>query len=131
MKDIFNNFSDYEFVALDKEARHCDITSNVNDMTGKTHSLRELIEQISRARLVISVDTGILHLASAMGKPSISIFGPTDPVFVAKHYPTVAIDAGHLNRKSNPLRKSLGVDIFNMYIDAHIDQFMVVPHEAI
>jgi lipopolysaccharide heptosyltransferase I len=42
-------------------------------------SLRELVPYLRRARLVVSGDSGPLHLASACGVPAVGIFGPTDP----------------------------------------------------
>ncbi|QNI34792.1 glycosyltransferase family 9 protein [Alloacidobacterium dinghuense] len=42
-------------------------------------TLDELIALTRRASLVIAGDTGPLHLASALGKPVVGIFGPTDP----------------------------------------------------
>lgn len=39
----------------------------------------QLIALIRRAQLVIAGDTGPLHLASALGRPVVGIFGPTDP----------------------------------------------------
>ena len=42
-------------------------------------SISELIAVTRRAALVIGGDTGPLHLASALGRPVVGIFGPTDP----------------------------------------------------
>jgi heptosyltransferase I len=42
-------------------------------------ALDELIALTRRSSLVIAGDTGPLHLASALGKPVVGIFGPTDP----------------------------------------------------
>jgi heptosyltransferase-1 len=42
-------------------------------------TLTELVAITRRAALVIAGDTGPLHLASALGKPVVAIFGPTDP----------------------------------------------------
>ena len=42
-------------------------------------ALTELIAITRRAALVIAGDTGPLHLASALGRPVVAIFGPTDP----------------------------------------------------
>lgn len=39
-----------------------------------------LIDATRRATAVIGVDSGPLHLAAALGKPGVAIFGPTDPV---------------------------------------------------
>lgn len=47
-------------------------------LAGRT-PLRELCALVSRARLVISADTGIAHLAVAYGTPSVTIFGPEPP----------------------------------------------------
>lgn len=38
-----------------------------------------LIHATRRAAAVLGVDSGPLHLAAALGKPGIAIFGPTDP----------------------------------------------------
>ncbi len=42
-------------------------------------TLSELIAITRRAALAIGGDTGPLHLACALGKPVVGIFGPTDP----------------------------------------------------
>jgi lipopolysaccharide heptosyltransferase I len=42
-------------------------------------SLGPLLALLRRARFVVSADTGPLHLASAIGAPTIGLFGPTDP----------------------------------------------------
>jgi heptosyltransferase I len=41
--------------------------------------MADLIAVTRRATLAIAGDTGPLHLASALGKPVVGIFGPTDP----------------------------------------------------
>ncbi|MGC1462344.1 MAG: glycosyltransferase family 9 protein, partial [Terracidiphilus sp.] len=42
-------------------------------------SLQELIALTRRAALFVAGDTGPLHLACALGRPVIGIYGPTDP----------------------------------------------------
>ena len=42
-------------------------------------SLQQLIAVTRRAALVIAGDTGPLHLACALGRPVVGIYGPTDP----------------------------------------------------
>lgn len=42
-------------------------------------TFRQLIWLISRCRAVVSGDTLVLHLADAVGVPSLGLFGPTDP----------------------------------------------------
>jgi heptosyltransferase-1 len=42
-------------------------------------SVEGLIGVTRRARAVVGVDSGPLHLAAALGKPGVALFGPTDP----------------------------------------------------
>ncbi|MDZ7640005.1 MAG: glycosyltransferase family 9 protein [Bryobacterales bacterium] len=42
-------------------------------------SLAGLIDATRRATAVVGVDSGPLHLAAALGKPGVALFGPTDP----------------------------------------------------
>ncbi len=42
-------------------------------------TIGQLIELTRRMHLAIGGDTGPLHLASALGKPCVGIYGPTDP----------------------------------------------------
>jgi len=44
-----------------------------------TSSLAELTALLRRASLVVAGDTGPLHLAAALGRPVVALFGPTDP----------------------------------------------------
>ena len=47
-------------------------------LTGRT-TLPELIALMRRARLMISNDSGPMHIAVAVGTPVVALFGPTDP----------------------------------------------------
>jgi len=48
------------------------------NLAGKT-SLGEAVALIARADAVVSNDSGLLHIASALNRPVIAIYGPTDP----------------------------------------------------
>jgi ADP-heptose:LPS heptosyltransferase len=50
----------------------------VTDLTGRT-SLTRLIDVVGGAVLVVCGDTGVAHLASAFGRPSVVLFGPIAP----------------------------------------------------
>lgn len=48
------------------------------DLTGQT-SLGEMIEWIRLSELVVTNDTGPMHIAAALGKKIVAVFGPTEP----------------------------------------------------
>ena len=48
------------------------------DLTGQA-SLPEMIEWIRLGDLMVTNDTGPMHVAAALGKPVVALFGPTDP----------------------------------------------------
>jgi len=43
-------------------------------------SIEELIAQLRECRLLLTNDTGTMHLAALLGIPSVSIFGSTEPL---------------------------------------------------
>ncbi len=47
-------------------------------LAGRT-TLRELAACLERARLVVSNDTGVLHVAAALRRPIVGLYGPTSP----------------------------------------------------
>jgi lipopolysaccharide heptosyltransferase II len=47
-------------------------------LTGETN-IDELLAVLARCDLVISGDSGPLHMAVALGRPTVSLYGPTDP----------------------------------------------------
>lgn len=42
-------------------------------------TLEEVARVLAGAKFVISVDTGLSHLTAALGRPNITLYGPTDP----------------------------------------------------
>jgi len=49
------------------------------NLCGRT-SLPEMIEWVRRSDLMISNDTGPMHVAAALNRPLVAIFGPTEPL---------------------------------------------------
>lgn len=60
-------------------------------------NLHELASWLSTARLYIGNDSGITHLAAAVGVPVVVIFGPTDPAVWAPRGDRVRVVSGKLD----------------------------------
>ncbi len=52
--------------------------TSVLNLGGRT-SLRELAALYKRAALLVTTDSGPMHIAAAVGTPVVALFGPTDP----------------------------------------------------
>ena len=63
--------------------------SGAVDLTGA--DLRDAILALGAASVAISNDSGLLHVAAALGTPSIGIFGPTSPWHWAPLNPLAAV----------------------------------------
>jgi heptosyltransferase-2 len=54
-----------------------DAADRLVDLVGRT-SLGALVGVAARTRVVVSNDSGAMHLAAAVGRPVVALFGPTD-----------------------------------------------------
>ena len=54
------------------------------DLSGKT-TPADLAALIRRAEVAVTNDSGSMHLAVSLGKPMVSIFGPTNPVHIGPY----------------------------------------------
>ncbi len=61
-------------------------------------SIERTIALLSRCRLVVSNDTGIMHLAAAIGVPTVGLFGPNTP----RHWAPVGPRAAYVYETSAP-----------------------------
>ncbi|MBI4341006.1 MAG: lipopolysaccharide heptosyltransferase II [Candidatus Omnitrophica bacterium] len=59
--------------ALQRQMRHPALR-----LDGQT-TLRQLAACLEQAHLVVSNDTGVLHIAAALGRPVVALYGPTSP----------------------------------------------------
>jgi heptosyltransferase-2 len=62
---------------------------NIRDLTGS--DLRNAILALAAADVAVSNDSGLLHVAAALGTPAIGIFGPTSPYHWAPLNPLAAV----------------------------------------
>ncbi len=60
------------------------LAPGVVNLAGET-SLSELAALMSRAALCVTNDSGPMHLAVALGRPVVGVFGPTDPVWAGPY----------------------------------------------
>jgi heptosyltransferase-2 len=61
----------------------------VRDLTG--HDLRNAILALAAATTAVTNDSGLMHIAAAVGTPTVAIFGPTSPWHWAPLNPIAAI----------------------------------------
>ena len=72
---LFGSAGDHEVArSIQGKARNALV-----DLTGET-TLREAISLIARCRLFVSNDSGLMHVAGALGTPTVAIFGSTNPL---------------------------------------------------
>ncbi len=97
-KKLITIMGDFHFVVLGgKEDLFCEElkkidSSRVENLAGKL-TLVESCAMISKAQLVISADTGLLHVADVMGVKALSLMGPTAFGFTTgKQIITVEVD---------------------------------------
>lgn len=67
-----------DFPVTEEMVKRASKHGRVLNLAGKTN-LRELAAVFSAADLVLSTDTGPMHLAAAVGAPLVALFGPTAP----------------------------------------------------
>ncbi|HEX5444190.1 MAG TPA: lipopolysaccharide heptosyltransferase II [Pirellulales bacterium] len=60
------------------------LAPGARDLSGRT-SLGEMMALIRRAALCVTNDSGSMHLAVALNRPVVSIFGPTNPVLTGPY----------------------------------------------
>ena len=58
--------------------------NRVVDLTGRT-TIPEMVEWLRVCSLVITNDTGPMHIAAAVDTPIVAMFGPTDPQFTGPY----------------------------------------------
>jgi heptosyltransferase I len=55
------------------------IATGAIDLTGRT-TLRQLVALLEGAAVVIANDSGPMHIAAALARPLVTLFGPTNPI---------------------------------------------------
>jgi len=75
-------------IGSDRERAVCDdvakLAPGAVNLAGET-TLSELAALICRSAIGVTNDSGPMHLAVALGRPVVSVFGPTDPVWAGPY----------------------------------------------
>ncbi len=75
-------------IGSDRDRAVCDAVAaaapGVVNLAGET-TLTELAALIRRSAVCLSNDSGPMHLAVALGRPVVSVFGPTDPTWAGPY----------------------------------------------
>ena len=58
---------------------------SVGNLVGRT-SLAELVAFMAKVDLLVTPDTGVMHIADALGTRLVAVFGPTDPVLTGPYF---------------------------------------------
>jgi heptosyltransferase-2 len=77
--------------------------SDARDLTGT--DLREAILALAAASAAVSNDSGLVHVAAALGTPTIGIFGPTSPWHWAPLNPLAATIRANIELACRPCHK--------------------------
>ena len=64
----------------EKDAENISNGLRPTPITGPKSSFGELSALIEKCDLIIANDSGPMHVSAALGKPTLGIFGPTDPI---------------------------------------------------
>lgn len=63
-----------------------DVSDSIHNLTGCTPDVTFAAGLIKQCRLLVTVDTGLMHVAGAMGVPMVTVMGPTRPSDLATVY---------------------------------------------
>ena len=87
-----------------------DQAANFLNTTGKT-SIPEMISLVKAAKVVVANDTGPMHIAAALAKPTIALFGPTK----VEKYGAYPLDGANNINIQSPSRKMADISLEQVF----------------
>jgi heptosyltransferase-2 len=104
--------------------------TDARDLTG--HDLRDAILALAASAAAVSNDSGLLHVAAALGTPSIGIFGPTSPWHWAPLNPLAATIETSSELPCRPCHKPVcGLVHHRCMRDIPPDDVLAATHRAL
>lgn len=89
---LSNNF---HVLVIGEKPIKIDINQNIHNFTGCTPDIMSVAGLLSQCKVLVTGDTGLMHLAGSIGLPMVSILGPTRPNDISSFYEhNSIIDAG-------------------------------------
>lgn len=76
--------------------RDCDAHVHCHDLAGRT-SLAEAVDVLSLSAAVVSNDSGLMHIAAALRRPLLVIYGATSPAFTPPLSPQSAVQVSTID----------------------------------
>ena len=67
-------------VAAEIKKTLCEKQTYLFDLTGKT-SILDALDLLSISKLVLTNDSGLMHVTAAVGTPMVALYGPTSPTY--------------------------------------------------
>ena len=102
----------------------------IRDLTGP--DLRTAILALAAAHVAVSNDSGLMHVAAALGTPTIGIFGPTSPSLWAPLNPLSAVIEAQSELACRPCHKPVcRLDHHRCMRDITVDQVLAATQAAI
>ena len=69
--------SGYQVIVIGQKKDHAEIPGTI-DLVNQT-TIQELVNLIKRSNLVVTSDSGSMHIAFALARPTVALFGPIEP----------------------------------------------------
>jgi heptosyltransferase-1 len=98
------------------ERRRQEVESLAN-VRAHVSSLPGLIDATRKATAVLGLDSGPIHLAAALGKPGVALYGPTDPARNGPYGGTVRVIRTPAARTSHKRRKQVDPSMKTITVD--------------
>lgn len=102
--DSYKNYPDMETLALHLANNQHVLVFHSEILQGFDHEnilkidnlpLRKAIALLAQCKMLIAVDSSFVHIAAALGKKTVAIYGPTDGAVFTMHYPNCTVVNGY------------------------------------